>query len=88
MPWSASSAQSPAPAGYIAVLRSTLPDSASGGGPFTVKVGVDWEVIGATEAEYDALFQSVVDTMVDSGNFVFVYAQKNSVTAWTLTPTP
>lgn len=88
MPWSTPSVQPPAPSGYVAVFQSTLPDSANGGGPFTVRVLVDWEVIGATEAEYDALFQSVVDTMVDSGNFTFSHAEKLGSTIWSLTPTP
>lgn len=88
MSWSAPSVQPPVPSGYVAGLRSKLPDSAGGGGPFSVKVTVDWEVIGATEAEWDALFQQVVDTMVDSGNFEFMYAQKQGNTTWSLTPTP
>ena len=86
MSWSTPSVQPPTAAGYTAVLRSKLPDSANGGGPFTVKVTVDWDVIGATEAEYDALFQQVVDTMVDSNNFEFVHAEKVGVTQWNLTP--
>lgn len=86
MPYSAPAVQPPTPSGYTAVLRSTLPESANGGGSFTVKVLVDWEVIGATEAEYDALFQSVVDSMVGSGNFEFVHAEKVGVTQWNLTP--
>ena len=87
MAWSAPEVQPPAPSGYTAILRSNLPDSVNGGGPFSVKVVVDWEVIGATEAEWDALFQQVVDTMV-GGGFTLMSAQKLGSTSWTLTPTP
>jgi len=88
MPWSTPAVQPPAPSGYTAVFRSTLPDSVNGGGPFTVKVTVDWEVIGATQAEYDALFQSVVDTLDSSPGFMFSHAEKQGQTTWTVTPTP
>lgn len=87
MTWSAPEAQTPTPDGYIAGFISTLPDSAGGGGPFSVKVTVDWQVIGATEAEYDALFQSVVDTLEASPGFTLSYARKQGQTAWNLTPT-
>jgi hypothetical protein len=87
MPWSAPEAQPPNPDGYVAVFQSTLPDSAFGGGPFSIKVTIDWPVIGATEAEWDALFQSVVDTLSSSGAFTFSHAEKNGITTWPLTPT-
>ena len=88
MPWSAPSAQTPTPAGYSAYFVSTLPDSAGGGGPFSIKVTVDWEVIGATQAEWDTLFQSVVDTLDASPGFTFSHAEKVGSTQWSLTPTP
>jgi hypothetical protein len=67
---------------------STLPDSVGGGGPFTIKVIADWEVIGATQAEWDAVFQSVVDTLDSSAGFNFLHAEKQGATTWTLTPSP
>jgi hypothetical protein len=88
MPWSAPSAQPPAPEGYAAYFFSTLPDSAGGGGPFSIKVVVDWPVIGATQAEWDALFQSVVDVLDSSAGFNFTHAEKQGATTWTLTPSP
>lgn len=88
MPISDPQINPPAPEGYAAVFLSTLPDSAGGGGPFSIRVTADWAVMFATEAEYDALFQSVIDTLEASPGFVFQHAEKRGDTTWQITPTP